>query len=409
MDTENKKVPGYNECELIADDRESLDVKQILQPKTVTYASYVFTKIQHQILVRIREELTVYLHKDFEKLNSKELIRIPLFCSHYPHYAADPKGFYYELSSLMDEKNIISFSWNFDAERHEKLYRWMMMNTGVGASGRIMLPKDGTHFDQKSVLIVNILRGDETGKFFVDINPMLAPFLLYYGEGNGGTEFNRDVALALSSRYSFRMYEYIADWSSSRTTVTKSIKELREQLLYFPASYGVNDIKRRVLDVAKSEIEEAGSSVSFEYRFKFNPEYGLVTGTRGQLGANCVEFTIVKKGEVNLRQLAHDRLLVCVQDLADREKAHVCDGLVWKIVDNGKEPYLMSKFKYYADQVKNSRIPASEYKNVMLKIIRESTGVDLRSDKHIRNAAIKERKGKGTAHADPAPVGSLFD
>lgn len=388
---EEIEIVSYEQSEQVLDERKSVDVKRIMQPKTVTYANYAFSKIQYQVLVHIREELSLYVEKNFENLKPRELIRIPLFCSHYAHYKGNPKGFYNELKELVSKKNAISFSWTFDATRHSALYRWMMLDAS-GNGERIVMPKDGAHFDQTSVLIVNVVRcQDDTDKLLVDINPLLAPFLLYYGKGNGGTEFERDVALSLTSKYSSRMYEYIMDWSTSKSSLTFSFEELRE-LLHFSGKDKAADIKRRVLDVAKKEIEASGSKVLFDYRMKYDPKYGFVNGTRGKLPANCVEIIVYRKQPEDRKSLVYQRIFVCLKEVADAEVAFKCDSLSRQIVENGQDKLLESKFSYYNKRYVDGKITKEEFKNTMLKIVRDTTGVDLRSDRHKRNSSLFVRR-----------------
>lgn len=400
-------IVPYEQSELVLDDRKSVDVKRIMQPKTVTYANYEFSKIQYQVLVHIREELSLYIEKNFENLKPKELIRIPLFCSHYAHYKGNPKGFYNVLHDLMSKKNVISFSWTFDAQRHTALYRWMMLEVS-GNGDRLIMPKDGAHFDQASVLIVNVLRcQDDTDKLLVDINPLLAPFLLYYGKGNGGTEFERDVALSLSSKYSFRMYEYIMDWSTTKSSVVISFEELRK-LLHFSKKDKAGDIRRRVLDVAKREIEESGSKVLFDYRFKYDPNFGFVSGSRGQLPANCVEIMIYKKQPEDRKSLVYQRMLVCLQEIADKEVAYKCPELARQIVDNAQNKQLENKFTYYNKRYMDAKITKAEFKNTMLKIVKDTTGVDLRSVRHKRNSALFAKRS-GIGGKEPLLFGDIVE
>lgn len=64
------------------------------------------------------------------------------------------------------------------------------------------------------------------------------------------------------------------------------------------------------------------------------------------------------------------------------------------MVEAGNESLLKSKFMFYDKRVSLGKMRPEEYKNTMLKIIREVTGVDLRSDSHIRNSIRSRRKYK---------------
>ena len=336
----------------------SIDVNRIMQPKTVTYAKYDYSRIQYQVFVRIREELTAHISKNFADLNPKEYISVPVFCSHYPHFHGHIQRFASFLEEMTKDMavNYISFSWRFDVSRHAALYRWLMESTNA-VTGRFRLPPDGTVISQEGLLFTHILHSsDNPDLFWVDINPRFFPFLL----------------------------EKLMDWSSSCSVKVVSFEQLRD-FLSFPEQYGAREIRRRVLEVVKSQLDEAGSSVTFEYEFKYNSEFGFVSNASGPLRSNCVVFSIVHR-EFDNFDLAVQRVFVSLKEIADREMSAHCKELALRIVKEGKEPFIMSKFNYYNEQMRNGLIKMPRYKNTMLAIVNQSFGVDLRSEAHRRNS-----------------------
>lgn len=384
----------------VFDYRASLDQKSILQPKTVTRANYRISRLHFQMLVHIREELQAYISNNPEEISSQELITVPLFCRHYPHFKGDTGAFLESVKKLIYQDNVVSFQWRYNSSFHKSLFQWMQRGL-KGRSAARLEPKDGDVIQQVSVIIVNAVRCvNDSDKIIVSINPQVLPFLLYYGPGVGGTCFDRDVLLKLKSWFSCRLYEYVMDWSTSCSTKVVSLEELRSMLQY-PESYKVYDIKRYVLDVAKTEFEENGASVLFDYKFKYDIDYGPVKGTRGRYPSNCVEFTIYKKEFTDWKELSRKQLLVMLQGIADKEKMHLCPSLAKQIVENGQESLIKSKFAYYDKKVHNGKMVPDEYKNTMLKIVLQVTGVELRSDLHVRNAFIKRRKRSKTTDSEP--------
>ncbi len=378
----------------VVDYRASLDVKQIMQPKTVTRARYRISKIHYQMLVRIREELQSYITNNPDEVRSGQFITVPLFCSHYPHFRGNGLAFLNSVKEFMLRDNVISFEWRFNASFHKDLFLWMQRGTTGRGAGRLVEPKDGMLIQQASVIIVDAVRCEnDPQKVIVSINPHVLPFLLYYGPGVGGTCFDRDVLLSMNGWFSCRLYENIMDWSTSVSSKVVSLEELRS-LLQYPESYKVHDIKRKILDIAKREFEDNGSSVLFDYKFKFDSQFGSATGARGPLPANCVEFTIYKKQYMDWKELSRKQVLVMLQGVAEREKMHLCVPLAKQIVDNGQESVIKSKFAYYDKKVHEGRITPQEYVNTMLKIVREVTGTDLRSDAHVRNSARVRRRSR---------------
>lgn len=381
-----------DESKGVQDFRGSLDVNRIMQPKTVTFASYRLSKLHHQMLVHIREELQAYVSTHREDIDTNSLISVPLFCSHYPAFRGNGALFFRSVKEFMSEDNVISFEWMFDPDvpAHRELFRWMQR--GVGARSRVEMPSVQTKVENISVIVVHAYRCEnDADKVVVKINPDVLPFVLYYGPGVGGTLFDRDVALSLSSSYSSRLYEMLMDWSTSVSTKVVPVSELR-RLLCIPEKFRLNDIKRRVLDVAKYEIEQAGSGVTFDYELSFDSQYGEVHGARGRFPSNCVTFRIFRKESLDVEELSRKVLLMLLSSIADSSKSSLCDGLARRLVREGKDFKLRSKFTYYDKRVKAGKMSTDAYRNTLLKIVRETSGVDLRSDAHIRNAALAARR-----------------
>lgn len=385
----------------VYDDRQCLDVRNILQPKTVTYARYHFSKLYNLMFVHIREELQEYISKNLENINCNELITIPLFTKHYPHFRGDASAMYHSVRRLMkDEGNFVSFEWQYDPDYHRELFRWMQRGVNAGARARLSEPAPGQKIQQFSALIVNVVRCEnDPGKLIVSINPAVLPFLLYYGKGVGGTTFDRDVSLGLSSSYSFRIYELIMEWK--REGVKKiSLADFRD-IVGYPDSYDIYDLKSRVLDVARNEIRDAGSCVNFEYDLEYDVVFGTVEGRRGRYPKNCVKFTITDDSAKKDVDQQEKIVLLLLREVADPEKLPLCEGLASKIYSEGRYNFFYAKFKYYNSQLKSGKISREQYRNTLLKIILEMTGVDLRSEYHIRNARLASRRKAAKPDNEP--------
>lgn len=403
-------VVPFEECNVVRDDSKSIDVKNILQPRTVTYARYRFSKLHNQMLVHIREELSVYVTRNFDEIDPSRLIAVPLFVSHYPSFRNNMKRFYDSVACFLSSKdNLVDFSWRFNAKEHAALYRWMMqVGRQVSDPRKIKLPEEGALFESRSFIVVNIVRCEEQGKLLVYINPFLLPFLLYYGAGNGGTCFDRDVALQLSSAFSFKMNELITDWCTSMDVKKISVKELRSHLLV-PDAYDVSMFRHRCLDVAKAEIEAAGSKITFDYELKFEPEFGSEDRITGRQPLNCAVITLHRQDGVNFVERSRKVTLMMLNDIADKQKQSLCSDLAAKMVDDGSAAKFKSKYVFYHAKVESRKISADEFRNTLLKIVREMTGVDLRSDEHIRNSMLFERRRGRPSKNEVVTVGSLFD
>ena len=393
-----QEVSGSCDVPAVVDNRERLNVREILQPKTVTRASYRLTHLHYHILVHIREELQAYITNNPADVRSNELITVPLFCDDYPHFKGNGSAFLGYVKELMLKDNVISFEWRYNSSFHKDLFQWMQRGMCGRSGARMAVPTDGALIQQASVIIANAMRCEnDPNKVVVSINPAVLPFLLYYGPGVGGTCFDRDVILTFRSMYSCRLYENLMDWSTSCGVKVVSLEEFR-MLLQYPENYKVYDIKRKILDVAKEEFENCGSSVLFDFKFRYDSQFGSVSGTRGRYPANCIEFTMYRKDFVDWKELSRKQILVMLQGVADREKQGLCEATARKIVKDGKDTVVKSKFLYYDKKMSSGKMSLSEYKNTMLKIIREVSGVDLRSESHIRNSLRSRRKYAGSGN-----------
>ena len=407
MDNGSLNLVGFGDCGVVADDRESLELQNIIQPKTVTYLKFRFSRIQQRILVHVVEELSVYMTNNIEKINPRELITVPLFCSHYGRYKHDSRGLFEEVSKLKRETDAITFTWTFEPQKFPDLYKWMLLHpVCFDGSGHHVLPKGLYTFEKKSSLFTDIQRCyEDPGKLLIGINPSMLPFLLYFGRGNGGTMFDKDVALALSSVYSHRLYLVLCDLITFCPSKVFSLDEFRE-LLGYSEKYLPRDIKNHILVPFQKELVELNSELLFDFEFKYDLNYGFARSTHGAPAANCVVLTVRKREFIDWNELSRKQLLVMLQQVSDKEKNYLCPSLAEQIVKNGLAGKLKSKFSYYDKKVSERKMSAVEYKNTMLKIVRELTGVDLRSEYHIKNSVKLQNRTKRTRKVEF--TGTLF-
>ena len=97
-------------------------------------------------------------------------------------------------------------------------------------------------------------------------------------------------------------------------------------------------------------------------------------------------------------------LLVCLQDIADKECAGNCREAVDLAVRKGVDYRLRMKFGYYTKCLRDGSIRRDEYVNTMLKIVRDLVGVDLRSVQHIRNAKLSSSRRMTRISREPELV-----
>ena len=376
------------------------DFSSIRQSKTMTFASYGLSRIHTQMLIHIREELQSFLVKYSSEVPEGTRVRVPLFVKDYPHFKGNVVALYNSLDELVKNSgNFIQFTWTY-SERLSPLLRWMFGLDNVrGKRERLV---DGAVVHRTSAIITDVDYVEGTSDYvMVNLNPSVVPFLLYDGSYIGSTMFSRDVALSFKSVYSIRIYEFLMDWSTKSTVKVWSLSELRFRLklwkdkdgvrkeLYVSNNYG---LRSKILDVARREINDSSSSVSFDYELYYDPQFGE-SGAKTKREANAIRFFINRRDEeTDRRELRLKMLVLLFVDISDKEKSVYCDRLAKQAIDNGQDEQLVAKFMYYGHLLKKGGIQRKEYVNTMLKIVREVTGFDLRSDSHIRNSKIYSRR-----------------
>ncbi len=390
------------------------------QSKVVTFAAYRFSSLfAHLVFVDVQRKLERYVVKNKNALNKKMLYRIPIDCNDYPEFRYRYDKFVDALEKFQKSPhNFISFSWIYDSSVVGDLHRWIF---GFDEKNMKKLNfKDGNVLKQSSVIFSNILAVDgDTSVAYVDINPVVLPFLLYRGRGIGYTLLDRLVMSRFRNPNSFQMYGTIMEWSTRKnfeTVVRYDIADLRMQMA-LPDSYSNTRIRERILEPVMKDFEAAGSPVNFTFKFVYDPSRVEGAGAQavgGRKEANVIVFTLHRKyiaqdieTQLELRRKA---VLGILTDISDPEKRYLCSDLSHQVVRNSQHEVFLKKASFFIKKCQDGGMKKREFVNTMLKVTRELTGVDLRSDRHINNAARKARRD-GSANVRPGyaeEIGNLF-
>lgn len=370
----------------------------LMQSKSITFASYNYTRMQYNVLLHIKEELQTYLTKHPSDLDGIKAIVVPLYCTDYPHFRGDTKAFYLYMQEFINSNNGVVFNWKYDMHDETPITQWMRQYLerlrGIGI-------KHGEVISQSSVIMTHVFYGTSSGTLGVAINPTIIPFLLYIGAGIDYTTYIRSVADSFKSFYSSRIYEMICDWSSLQPSYVISIDSFKA---YFKLNkdYENRDLKRNILEVAKKEIAASSSPVKFTYEMKFDPQFVVQPKGRkapvsevssGRKMANTIVFYFeYSDGNKLLKKRTIDSLVLLFKGIADPQKISCCERLAVTVYENGQAKKIRSKFLYYNKRLSLQKCSKEYCRNVLLKVVRELTGTDLRSDKHIRNAMIQTKK-----------------
>lgn len=360
--------------------------------------------MQYNILLLIRQCVQDCITSNPDSLLEHGVLNVVLSAKDFPYYYGRPEEFRKELVSMM--KNLyIEGSWRYKPE----FARLMNSYFGLGPNRKKAVFEEGELVKFDFPLLIGVRYGTTNGSMVVTINPTAVPVLLYVGKGVGGTRFNLQLARSFKSVYSKRVFELISDWVTVRKGDRVCVP-IREFLLYFklPENYENKFIKRNILDVAKREIDASSSSVKFDYSLEYDPVNGA-GGTGRRKTANTVVFTIFSPDSKRKNRLTEQTLLVMLQEIADREKLSLCPDLAASLMKSGSGEKVAEKFSYYGRKLKNGAISKDEFRNTMLKIVREISDVDLRSQGHIRNSALQAQKvagraGRGGRRSSAAPA-----
>lgn len=366
----------------------------MLQPKSVTFSSYQLSAIQQDMLTNIMAELQQNITRELRDIKQVGVnsLSVPLYCKDYVHFNGNQEQFLAEVRKL--RQKMFTFRWKMSDFTESPGVRNLFIDPDTG----VPRFRPGEVIESSGVMVTMVHVGTESGTVMVDINPWMVPFLLYYGKGVGGTKFFRDVCLSLKGKYSKRLYEMVMDWKTRKSPVEMPVQEFVD-MLQLPESYTNGNIRQRVLLPAKEEIEAVDKSVVFKFDFVYRPQNVRVVRKRGRSvpedesptkkKANTLVFLVEEAESPEKKRVDVVRsqsLEIYLADIADRQKKAASNAVALFIESIGKKEAILSKFVYYYDRLKLGVCTREEYRNTMLKIVREVSGFDLRSAAHIRNA-----------------------
>lgn len=212
-----------------------IDEIMLIQPNNVTFGQYQISEIQENVLTLIAEQLQSYM------VNNGNISR-DLFNQPFVEIVCDEAGgknnktrVKKEISKLIEKR----FKFNWPNKQLKK------------------------EIETEGVIITTFHDIKQTNRVQVTFNPWAIPFLVYYGEGVGGTIFNKLISMKLRSTYVKRIYKILCS-QRDRAEYFLTLDGFRERL-GIPDSYDNSKIIERILDPAKEEINNSASDVGFEY------------------------------------------------------------------------------------------------------------------------------------------------
>lgn len=218
--------------------QSSFKTLNIVQPNSITNAKYDYTATQENVITCIVDALQKHINK--EKPMDVNLWGDPIVRLKASEIAAgNTKHYVINQLTELRKKDIVFQYQRPDTNKQSKV------TTG---------------------LINSVDSVVESDYIDIEISKWAIPYILFWGKGIGGTVYNKSLALTLRGIYAKRMYKLCCRWEDVGGFVM-SIDEFRKLFEIEDKYKRIEDLKKRVLDPAKKEIQQV-SSMYFDYSLK---------------------------------------------------------------------------------------------------------------------------------------------
>lgn len=357
----------HKELNLVKEDLDcvvSQEMKLMMQPRCVTYSRVLTTPSLEHVFREVVKCLQPYMDdraKSIILLRERFNFIVNVDLSHIPHLARSQERIEKFCREL--EKLRFSFSWD------QKAF--------VDADG---VTHPSVKYSYSGIIFIGHVKKKDSCVYGLHINPMAVPYLTFIGKDMGRTQFDSFILDGLETSYSKRLYLILCDWAVRGGLMKVSLDDFKD-MLGIADSYTYTHIRERVLESTLKQLEELGSDLHFSFDKIYDPE------SRRKPKVTGVEiFSYYVKGEHSVDQL-RKVLNVNLGMIADKERRGAVADAVEQIVASGRGERLVGKFKYFSSKVCSGEMTNEEFRNVLLKIVRESYGIELRSAVHVRNSS----------------------
>lgn len=342
-------------------------VSTLVQPKAVTFSPLAHTEMIEDIVTETIRCMQPYMTTRSRSCPSERCVDsfvVTVDFSKFPTFNRNRR----KIETFLNDLSQVRFS-----------YTWVQKGF-VDREGKNVPDR---RFTYDGSLFIGYLKVHGGYCYAIDVNRKALPYLTFIGKGMGYTEFDYQVYCELKSKYVKRLYKLICEWSNYGPEYIISIEELMRRLS-IPDNYDTNKISGRIFEPLKGWLVELGSSVQFDYRFVYVADGKEETRT-GRNGYNTIIFNIhsVKKLRGSGERAMLSSLRNCLLGICDKEKRDVVDEAVGVIKEAGQVDFILSKFRYYTHKMNKGLIDSAKLRNVMLKVVRESCGIELRSSSHV--------------------------
>lgn len=361
--------------ELFNEDYENLDlrpedmncdsvpgVRLMVQPRCITYSRVKATPVQDLVFREAINCLQPYMQ---DKARSIILLRerfnfiVNIDMSKIAHLACSTKRIEKFCRDL--EKLRFNFSW----DQREVTDEQGVLHPSV-------------QYSYSGIIFIGHVRRKGSLIYGMHINPMAVPYLLFIGKEVGYSTYDGDILSHIGSVYGKALYMFLCDWAGRGGLMEVTLEDFRT-MLGLPDSYRYYNVKKRVLEPMMEDLEAMSSDVQFSY----DEVYDSASVTKKRVSG--LKFFAYRKSE-HTADAVRKMLFSALGAIADKERRGAVKQAVDDIMRSGQAARLVGKFRYYSKQAADGRIKDAEFRNVMLKIVRETYGIDLRSARHASNA-----------------------
>lgn len=341
----------------------------LIEPNSVTNARYDFSAVQENVLVCIIAS--------WQKFMSNNGLPIEGGI----HYDLFQKPYVRIKSSEVAKGNNKSHVWEQLREMRKKDFTFTYSKKF----------KNQTVNEKVNTPLIGAIRNVE-GSDFIDVSIMewAIPYLLYWGKGVGGTVFSKVTALCLPSVYSKRIYKLCKQWED-KGGFTIKLKEFREMLGLDNVYSRVPDLKKRVLDPARAQLNEL-ADVSFEFGF-------IKTGRE----VTAISFRVFGKktgtGNTEWYPMLFRYVTNIFRELRDNQVRMICD----QISEAGN---LRGAAERFDKLVKDNNLTKEDRYFIGKKILIEDHRIEVTVFKRVKGAKRTTKK-KVSPSISPQPTMNL--
>lgn len=314
----------------------------LIQPNNMTFGQYHISEVQENILTLISDQIQ-------DHITTNKKIPRDIFQQPYVEIVCDEAGGMNNKAKV--KKEIAKLS--------EKKFQFRWLNKEIHKT-----------VESEGVLITTYHDIKGSNKLVINFNAWAIPFMIYYGEGVGGTIFNKAVALRLRGQYTKRIYKILCS-QRDRLEYYYPLGKFKEEM-GIPNSYDNTKIVERILEPSKVAISESSSDVKFDYELICRKQ---IKGRKKK--ADTVLFKITSpqtrmKEEPDFLVFSYVfRWMQWVFGTSSSKAQEITD----KLKDNGWINDIYKRACYYDDKLSNGNMTKMHCINSLKKMLQDEYSI----------------------------------